>query len=98
MQPCCALTTIDNPFNPFEDFDQWFLFDIDKGYQCCERVAKFAKTNAKMSQNEINIEVERAINEIIKYDFTNTFTKVYAKVDESALDDEILDEFDEKLV
>ena len=51
-----------------------------------------------MSQNEINIEVERAINEIIKYDFTNTFTKVYAKVDGSALDDEILDEFDENLV
>ena len=98
MQPSCDLPTIDNPFNPFEDFDQWFLFDIDKGYQCRERVAKFAKTNAKMSQNEINIEVERAINEIIKYDFTNTFTKVYAKVDESALDDEILDEFDENLV
>lgn len=88
MQPSCALTTFDNPFNPFDDFDQWFLFDIEKGYQCCEKVARFSNVNDKMSQNEINIEVERAINEIIKYDFTNTFTKVYAKVDENALKDE----------
>ena len=28
----CALTTIDNPFNPFDDFNSWFLYDIEKGY------------------------------------------------------------------
>ena len=24
----CALTTKDNPYNPFENFNQWFLFDV----------------------------------------------------------------------
>lgn len=77
MQTPCALTTKDNPFNPFEDFDEWFLYDLEKGYQCCERVAKFSHVTNKMTQNEVNIEVERAINEILKYDFTKNYTKVY---------------------
>ena len=31
----CALTTIDNPFNPFEQFVPWFLFDEETGEHSC---------------------------------------------------------------
>lgn len=27
-----ALTTFDNPYDPFEQFTQWFMFDEEKGY------------------------------------------------------------------
>ena len=30
----CMLTTFDNPFDPFEQFTSWFLFDTEKGYNC----------------------------------------------------------------
>ena len=30
----CALTTFDNPFDPFEQFNSWFMFDCEKGYNC----------------------------------------------------------------
>lgn len=30
MNGNCALTTFDNPYNPFEQFSDWFLFDVEK--------------------------------------------------------------------
>lgn len=70
------LSTIDNPFNPFENFDSWFLFDVEKGYNSCDYLGRIAKTSEQLSDEENNEEIERAIDEIIKYDFTNTFKKV----------------------
>ena len=33
------LTTLDNPFNPFTEWDQWYFFDMSQGYNTCERIA-----------------------------------------------------------
>ena len=76
MNEQVLLTTIDNPFDPFEQFDSWFLFDVEKGYNSCDYLGRIAKTSEQLSDDENNKEIERAIDEIIKYDFTNTFKKV----------------------
>ena len=70
------LTTYDNPFNPFEQFSSWFLFDVEKGYNTCSYLARIANLSDEMSQQEEDEEVERAIDEIIKYDFMNVYKKV----------------------
>lgn len=36
------LTTVDNPYNPFDEFDKWFNYDNLKGYNCCGIVARIA--------------------------------------------------------
>ena len=72
----CMLTTIDNPYNPFEQFESWFLFDTEKGYNSSSYVARIAKLTDDMSEPEKDIEIERAIDEIIKYDFTNMRKKI----------------------
>lgn len=71
----CALTTIDNPFDPFEQFDQWFLFDVEKGYNACAYLARIAKTSEQLSEPEYNDEIERAIDEIVSLDFMNIYKK-----------------------
>ena len=71
-----ALTTIDNPFNPFVDFDSWFMFDIDKGYNSCAYLARIANTSDLLSDEENDIEVERAIDEIIRIDPMNIYQKI----------------------
>ena len=76
MNSDCALTTFDNPFDPFTQFDDWFQFDIEKGYNSCSRVARIAVLSDDLSEEETNEEVERAIDEIIQYDFMNIYKKV----------------------
>ena len=68
-----TLTTHDNPFNPFEDFSSWFMFDVEKGYNTCSYLARIVNFEDGMTQKEMNDEKERAINEIIKYDFMNIY-------------------------
>jgi hypothetical protein len=72
----CMLTTFDNPYDPFEQFTSWFLFDIEKGYNSCAYLGRIARTSDQLSEEENDLEVERAIDEIIKYDFRNIYKKV----------------------
>lgn len=76
MENRCALTTFDNPFDPFADFNSWFLFDEEKGYHSCSYLDRIAKTSDQLSEAENDLEIERAIDEIIKYDFMNIYKKV----------------------
>ena len=76
MESTCMLTTFDNPYNPFEQFTLWFLFDVEKGYNTCSRLARIAEFSDDFSEEETNAEIERAIDEIIKYDFANIYKKV----------------------
>lgn len=73
----CALTTFDNPFNPFEQFTSWFMFDSEKGYNSCAYLDRIAKTSDSLTDAENDQEIERAIDEIIKFDPLNIYTKVY---------------------
>ncbi len=77
------LTTIDNPFDPFEQFTSWFLFDIEKGYNSCAYLARIARTSDQLSDEENNYEIERAIDEIMRYDFMNIYKKVKKKKEDS---------------
>lgn len=79
MNNDCRLTTFDNPFDPFEQFTSWNLFDVEKGYNTCCYLARIAQVSEDMSEKEEFEEIERAIDEIIKNDFLNIYKKVYRK-------------------
>lgn len=87
----CRLTTFDNPFDPFDDFTSWLLFDNEKGYNSCGYLDRIAKISDEMTQKEIDEEIERAIDEIILYNPLNIYKKVkreiksYAPMDDNEL-------------
>ena len=72
----CRLTTVDNPFDPFDQFTSWYLFDMEKGYDCCGRVDRLANYSDDMTEYEIDSEYERAIDRLIELDVTDLFKKV----------------------
>ena len=69
------LTTNDNPYNPFEQFDSWFLFDVEKGHNSCGLLGRIAKTSDQLTDDENDEEIERAIDQIIKYDYEHKYRK-----------------------
>lgn len=79
MASKCMLTTVDNPFDPFEQFASWFMFDEEKGYHTCSYLGRIARTSDQLSEEENELENERAIDEILKYDFRNIYKKVVQK-------------------
>ena len=69
------ITTFDNPFDPFEQFEDWRRFDEEKGYNSCSRIARLAEFSDDMTQKEIDEEIERAIDTLIEIDFLNIYEK-----------------------
>lgn len=72
------ITTNDNPYDPFEQFDLWYSFDVQKGYNTCAYVARIARTAPDLTKAETDEEIERAIDEIIETNGPAMYKKVTA--------------------
>ena len=79
------LTTKDNPFDPFDNFDSWYMFDMDKGYNSSALLDRIARTSDALSDEENMKEIERAIDEIVVYDVQDLYRKVVKEVDEPSM-------------
>lgn len=91
----CMLTTVDNPYSPFDQFTLWHLFDKEKGYNTCEYLARIAHTSDDLTDQENSAEIDRAIDEIIKYDPFNLYKRVFSDVD-TVEEEEVEDETPEE--
>ena len=78
-----ALTTFDNPFDPFDNFSDWNDFDKEKGYNSCEYLARQTVISSEFSQKEEQEATERAIDKII----ANDPFGIYMKIRENPSDD-----------
>lgn len=65
MEKATMITTKDNPFDPFTQWDDWRRFDEDKGYYTCELMARIADTSSELSDADQELAALTAIYEII---------------------------------
>ena len=70
------ITTIDNPFDPFDDSTDWMMFDIEKGYYTCAKLGRLVKLTDDMTEKEELEEIERAIDRLIELDPLDIYKKV----------------------
>ena len=80
MAKVTMLTTVDNPFDPFEQFDSWFMFDCEKGYNSYGKLMRLAEISEDMSSVEYNNAIENAIDRLIEIDFLDIFKKITKEV------------------
>lgn len=70
------LTTVDNPYDPFTEFREWYSFDEAAGYHTSALLARIVITSDELSDVEQEMAVEHAIDEIVKENVTGMFRKV----------------------
>lgn len=68
METDIMLTTIDNPFDPFTEWDEWWAFDISHGHRTCEYLDRVCVTSDNLSEPVMRADIHDAMRLIIKED------------------------------
>lgn len=58
------LSTVDNPYNPFTDFSDWYRWDMNAGYNTLDLLGRVIITSDELSDADRSLAIEQAINEI----------------------------------
>jgi hypothetical protein len=70
------LTTVDNPFDPFTQYDEWLAFDIKNGYDSNGMLARIAKVSDDLPLTDQSLAIQNAIDEIVKENVSGMWMKV----------------------
>ena len=70
------ITTLDNPFNPFTQFDDWLNYDTTKGYNTCGLLARIAKSSDELSEADEDDAIDNAMQEIIRLNVSGNYILV----------------------
>lgn len=73
------LTTVDNPYNPFTQYDEWNAYDIGQGYYTNGLLARIVITSDELSENDQIKAINDAIDEIISENVSGFHVKVTAE-------------------
>jgi hypothetical protein len=72
------LTTMDNPHDPFTEFDEWLQFDESSGYYTTQYLARLTITSSELSDADQDAAIELAIDEIVRENINGMYKKVEA--------------------
>jgi hypothetical protein len=70
------LTTVDNPFDPFTEYDAWYSWDAAAGYHTPGLLARIVITSDELSDADQHVAVEDAIDEIVRENVLGVYKKV----------------------
>lgn len=73
------LTTTDNPYDPFTQFDEWYALDRQLGYNCCAIVDRVSMESPLLTEEENEELYNEALDEIVKENVFGVFKIVESK-------------------
>lgn len=71
------LTTIDNPYSPITQHDEWLTWDMAR-YNSYGLLARVTRTSSELSQPDQDLAIQQAIDEIVTENVSGMHTKVKA--------------------
>jgi len=74
------VTTIDNPFDPFVQWNEWLAYDQHKQYYTCEFIAKLAQVSPDDDETEKENKLQTAIEFLL--DYSPIHLLVYPKIND----------------
>lgn len=72
------LSTMDNPYNPFTEFDEWLNYDRQHKYFTLEFLDRIIVTSSDLSDADQSLAIELAIDEIVRENVNGLYVKVSA--------------------
>jgi hypothetical protein len=70
------LTTFDNPFDPFTQWDEWFMWDMTNGYHTPGLLARVSHVSDEISEADQFLAIQQAIEEIVQENVSGMHRKV----------------------
>lgn len=70
------ITTVDNPYNPFDNFKEWYVYDTSRGYHSTALLGRIVVSSDELSEADQALAVEQAVDEIVLYNVTGKYKKV----------------------
>ena len=84
MERIVCLSTIDNPWNPVTNFEEWNIWDGKLGYSTCSYLARMVDLYnlnnnvvfTNLSEVEQQSIIETVIDDIVKHNPTDKYIKI----------------------
>lgn len=70
------LTTVDNPYSPFTEWDDWYGFDTRNGHHSLALLGRIIRTSTELSEADQAFDYERAVSDIVRENFSGMHKKV----------------------
>jgi len=70
------LTTRDNPYNYFTQFDEWYSWDTAQGYNTLSLLARVTKTSDDFPTQMEEADITDAVDEILRENVAGVYIKV----------------------
>lgn len=74
------LTTVDNPYDPFNQFDDWYSWDERSGYHTTSLLGRITIVSNDLSETDTDLAVEQAIDEIVFENVSGVHKKVTKEI------------------
>ena len=70
------LTTVDNPYDPFTQWDEWYVWDRDAGYHTPGFLDRVARLSDELSEGDQHLALQQAMDEIVRENVMGVHRKV----------------------